>query len=190
MFHTKKNYNMITNQTTRLRNFFDVVDNLQPKVKEYERMEDIAERVAETIRMCGFLVKYDRQTAPMIDAAVLRNPYEEEDLPVLEKRLEELRMDEYVILLNPVSEPVGLAELIDGEAKPLDFLTYAECVEQAEAGLSALLCSCSFDRKGYFLYLGATWAIVKAGHPDWNYMTFIERFRKDVVDQMVLDIRT
>ena len=181
---------MITNQTTRLRNFFDVVENLQPEVKEYERMEDIAERVAETIRMCGFLVKYDRQTAPMIDAAVLRNPYEEEYLPGLEKRLEELRMDEYVILLNPVSEPVGLAELMDGKAEPIEFLTYAECVRRAEAGLSALLCSCSFDRKGYCLYLGAAWAIVKAGHPDWNYMTFIECFRKDVVDQMVLDIRT
>ena len=181
---------MITNQTTRLRNFFDVVDNLQPKVKEYERMEDIAERVAETIRMCGFLVKYDRQTAPMIDAAVLRNPYEEEDLPGLEKRLKELGMNEYVILLNPASEPVGLAELIDEEAWPLNFLTYAECVEQAEDGLSALLCSCSFDRKGYCLYLGAAWAIVKAEHPDWNYETFIECFRKDVVDQMVLDIRT
>jgi hypothetical protein len=181
---------MITNQTTRLRNFFDVVENLQPEVKEYERMEDIAERVAESIRKYGFLVRYDRQTAPMIDAAVLRNPYEEEDLPALEKRLKELGMDEYVILLNSVSEPASLAELIDGEAWPLNFLTYAECVQLAEAGLSALLSPSSFDLKGYSLYLGAAWAIVKAEHPDWNYETFIEYFRKDVVDQMVLDIRT
>jgi hypothetical protein len=34
------------------------------------------------------------------------------------------------------------------------------------------------------LYLGAAFAIARAGHPDWIYETFIECFRKDVVCEM------
>ena len=99
-----------------LQNFYEIMDGLQPTMKVHERTEDIVTRVAEVIRKCGFLVKYDSQTAPMIDAAVLRFSW--------------------------------------------------------------------FDHERYFLFVGAAFSIVKAEHPDWIYETFIECFRKDVVDLM------
>ena len=41
--------------------------------RKYVRTEDVAASVAEAVRENHFLVKYDKTTAPMIDAAVMRN---------------------------------------------------------------------------------------------------------------------
>jgi hypothetical protein len=57
-------------------------------------------------------------------------------------------------------------------------------VRYAEAELNNLLRFASFDYRRYMLYLGAAFAIARAGHPDWIYETFIECFRKDVVCEM------
>ena len=169
----------------RAQNFYEIVDSLQPSVRAYDRTEDIATRVAEKVRECGFLVKYDSQTAPMIDAAVLRHSSEDsEQIPMTAEDLEELEQDEWVALYNSLCEPVSLAELKDDEAEPVEFLCYAECVRMAERNLNDLLRFSWFDRDRYFLYVGAAFAIVKAEHPDWIYETFIECFRKDVVDLM------
>ena len=66
-------------QNVKAQNFYEIVDSLQPGVREFDRTEDIATRVAEVVRKCGFLVKYDSQTAPMIDAAVLRHCSEDSE---------------------------------------------------------------------------------------------------------------
>lgn len=50
--------------------------------------------------------------------------------------------------------------------------------------LNNLLRFASFDYRRYMLYLGAAFAIARAGHPDWIYETFIECFRKDVFCEM------
>ena len=171
-------------QGTMLQDFYEIVRNLQPELKEFERTEDIAERVARVIEKSGFLVKYDSHIAPLIDAAVMRNPYDEEELPMFRRVLDEIGQDDYVILCNYDSVPICLKDLFDETGTPVDLITYDECVHRAEDGLNVLLRFSTFDRYGYYLYLGAAWAIVKAEHPDWIYETFIECFRKDVVDQM------
>ena len=74
--------------------------------------------------------------------------------------------------------PVNFFEIPEG------FLTYEDCVEYAEAELNDLLRFAGFDYHRYMLFLSAAFAIVRAGHPDWIYETFIECFRKDVVDRM------
>lgn len=167
-----------------LQDFYQIVSNLQPELKEFERTEDIAERVARVIEKSGFLVKYDRHIAPLIDAAVMRNPYDEDELPMFRSVLDEIGQDDYVILCNYDSVPVSLKDLFDETGTPVDLLTYDECVHRAEDGLNVLLRFSTFDRYVYYLYLGAAWAIVRAEHPDWIYETFIECFRKDVVDAM------
>ena len=171
-------------QGTMQQDFYQIVSNLQPELKEFERTEDIAERVARVIEESGFLVKYDRHIAPLIDAAVMRNPYDEDDLTMFRRELDEIGQDDYVILCNYDSVPVSLKDLFDETGTPVDLITYDECVHRAEDGLNVLLRFSTFDRYGYYLYLGAAWAIVKAEHPDWIYETFIECFRKDVVDLM------
>jgi hypothetical protein len=166
------------------QNFYEIMDGLQPTMKVHERTEDIVTRVAEVIRKCGFLVKYDSQTAPMIDAAVLRHNYNDEVVPMTEEQLDELEQDEWIILYNSLCEPLSLAELKDEDACPVEFLCYAECVRMAEQNLNDLLRFSWFDHERYFLFVGAAFSIVKAEHPDWIYETFIECFRKDVVDLM------
>ena len=171
-------------QGTMLQDFYKIVSNLQPKLEKYERTEEIVERVAGVIEKSGFLVKYDHHIAPLIDDAVLRNQYDENDLPKFRRELDEIGQDDYVILCNYDSLPVSLKDLLDKKGKPVELLTYDECVHRAEDGLNVLLRFSSFNRYGYYLYFGAAWAIVKAEHPDWNYETFIECFRRDVVDLM------
>ena len=172
-------------QNVKAQNFYEIVDSLQPGVREFDRTEDIATRVAEVVRKCGFLVKYDSQTAPMIDAAVLRHCSEDsEQVPMTAEELEELERDEWVALYNCLCEPVSLSELKDDEAEPIEFLCYAECVRMAEGHLNDLLRFSYFEYDFYYLYVGAAYAIVQAEHPDWCYETFIECFRKDVVDRM------
>ena len=79
-------------QGTMLQDFYEIVRNLQPELKEFERTEDIAERVARVIEKSGFLVKYDSHIAPLIDAAVMRNPYDEDELPMFRRVLDDHRI--------------------------------------------------------------------------------------------------
>ena len=74
-------------QGTMLQDFYQIVSNLQPKLKEFECTEEIAERVARVIEKSGFLVKYDHHIAPLIDAAVLRHNYNDEVVPMTEEQL-------------------------------------------------------------------------------------------------------
>ena len=99
-------------QGTMQQDFYQIVSNLQPELKEFERTEDIAERVARVIEKSGFLVKYDRHIAPLIDAAVMRNPYDEDELPMFRRELDEIGQDDYVILCNYDSVPVSLKDYL------------------------------------------------------------------------------
>ena len=152
--------------------------------RKYVRTDDVAASVAEAVRENHFLVKYDKTTAPMIDAAVMRNIGYKDEEELQRDRLDAVRTGEYIILLNVDSQPVSLTEAMDDEAWPADFLTYEDCVQKAEFTLNDLLRFSDFEYDVYYLYVGAAWAIALAEHPDWIYETFIECFRKDVVNKM------
>ena len=162
--------------------FFEIAKGLLPTLPWFPRTEDMAGRVAKQIIMNRFLVKYDHTSAPLIDAAVLRNPYMyQEDAQAL---LECLSGDEYVVVYDSQNRPPVLANLQGEEADYVEFLSYEDCVNFAETELNNLLRFGNFDYRRYMLYLGAALAIVRAEHPDWVYETFIECFRKDVADRM------
>lgn len=164
--------------------FYGIASSPELGERKYVRTDDVAACVAEAVRERRFLVRYDKTTAPMIDAAVMRNIDNKEDEELQRDRLDSLRTGEYIILLNVDSQPVCLTEAMDAEAWPADFLTYDDCVEHAEFTLNDLLRFSNFEYDFYYLYVGAAYAIVQAEHPDWCYETFIECFRKDVVDRM------
>ena len=162
--------------------FFKIPERLLPTQPRLPRTEKMAERVADLIAEKRFLVKYDDASSPLIDAAVLRNPYlYQEDAQVL---LECLAGDEYIVLHDSENHPPVLASLQGEEADYVEFLTYEDCADYAEAELNNLLRFGNFDYRRYMLYLGAAFAITRTEHPDWLYETFIECFRKDVVDKM------
>ena len=152
-------------QGTMLQDFYEIVRNLQPELKEFERTD----------------------IAPLIDAAVMRNPYDEEELPMFRRVLDEIGQDDYVILCNYDSVPICLKDLFDETGTPVDLITYDECVHRAEDGLNVLLRFSTFDRYGYYLYLGAAWAIVKAEHPDWIYET--HRFHRFLSPAEIKEIK-
>ena len=170
--------------TMDVGSFYGIAKNLNLGQRKYVRTDEVADSVAEAVRENHFLVKYDKTTAPMIDAAVLRNIGYKDDEELQRDRLDTLRTGEYIILFNVDCQPVSLTEAMDAEAWPADFLTYDDCVQKAEFKLNDLLRFSSFEYDIYYLYVGAAWAIVRAEHPDWYYETFIECFRKDVVDRM------
>ena len=170
--------------TMDVANFYGIATSLELGQRKYVRTDVVADCVAEAVRENHFLVKYDKTTAPMIDAAVMRNIGDKDEEELQRDRLDTLHTGEYIILLNVNSEPVSLTEAMDDEAWPADFLTYDDCVQKAEFKLNDLLRFSDFEYDIYYLYVGAAWAIVRAEHPDWCYETFIECFRKDVVDRM------
>ena len=82
-------------------------------------------------------------------------------------------------------EELSLSNGVDNREYRCAVLAYGDdCVDCAEGELNQLLRFASFDYRRYMLYLGAAFAIARAGHPDWIYETFIECFRKDVVCEM------
>ena len=170
--------------TMDVGSFYGIASSLELGQRKYVRTDDVAASVAEAIRENHFLVKYDKTTAPMIDAAVMRNIGYKDDEELQRDRLDTLRTGEYIILFNVDCQPVSLTEAMDVEAWPADFLTYDDCVQKAEFKLNDLLRFSDFEYDVYYLYVGAALAIVQAEHPDWCYETFIECFRKDVVDRM------
>ena len=170
--------------TMDVGSFYGIAKSLDLGQRKYVRTDEVADGVAEAVRENHFLVKYDKTTAPMIDAAVLRNIGYKDDEELQRDRLDTLRTGECIILFNVDCQPVSLTEAMDAEAWPADFLTYDDCVQKAEFKLNDLLRFSSFEYDIYYLYVGAAWAIVRAEHPDWCYETFIECFRKDVVDRM------
>ena len=170
--------------TMNVGSFYGIASSLELGQRKYVRTDEVADGVAEAVRENHFLVKYDKTTAPMIDAAVLRNIGYKDDEELQRDRLDTLRTGEYIILFNVDCQPVSLTEAMDAEAWPADFLTYDDCVQKAEFKLNDLLRFSSFEYDIYYLYVGAALAIVQAEHPDWCYETFIECFRKDVVDRM------
>ena len=170
--------------TMDVGSFYGIAKSLDLGQRKYVRTDEVADGVAEAVREKHFLVKYDKTTAPMIDAAVMRNIGDKDDEELQRDRLDTLRTGEYIILFNVDCQPVSLTEAMDAEAWPADFLTYDDCVQKAEFKLNDLLRFSSFEYDIYYLYVGAAWAIVQAEHPDWYYVTFIECFRKDVVDRM------
>ena len=170
--------------TMDVGSFYGIAKSLDLGQRKYVRTDDVADGVAEAVRERRFLVRYDKTTAPMIDAAVMRNIGYKDDEELQRDRLDTLRTGEYIILFNVDCQPVSLTEAMDAEAWPADFLTYDDCVQKAEFKLNDLLRFSSFEYDIYYLYVGAAWAIVRAEHPDWYYETFIECFRKDVVDRM------
>ena len=170
--------------TMDVANFYGIATSLELGQRKYVRTDVVADCVAEAVRENHFLVKYDKTTAPMIDAAVMRNIGDKDEEELQRDRLDTLHTGEYIILLNVNSEPVSLTEAMDDEAWPADFLTYDDCVEKAEFTLNDLLRFSDFEYDVYYLYVGAAFAIVQAEYPDWCYETFIECFRKDVVDRM------
>ena len=170
--------------TMNVGSFYGIAKSLDLGQRKYVRTDEVADGVAEAVRERRFLVRYDKTTAPMIDAAVMRNIGDKDEEELQRDRLDTLRTGEYIILLNVDCQPVSLTEAMDAEAWPADFLTYDDCVQKAEFKLNDLLRFSSFEYDIYYLYVGAAWAIVQAEHPDWCYETFIECFRKDVVDRM------
>ena len=170
--------------TMDVGSFYGIAKSLDLGQRKYVRTDDVAASVAEAVRERRFLVRYDKTTAPMIDAAVMRNIGDKDEEELQRDRLDTLRTGEYIILLNVDCQPVSLTEAMDAEAWPADFLTYDDCVQKAEFKLNDLLRFSDFEYDIYYLYVGAAWAIVRAEHPDWCYETFIECFRKDVVDRM------
>ena len=170
--------------TMDVGSFYGIAKSLDLGQRKYVRTDDVADGVAEAVRERRFLVRYDKTTAPMIDAAVMRNIGDKDEEELQRDRLDTLRTGEYIILFNVDCQPVSLTEAMDAEAWPADFLTYDDCVQKAEFKLNDLLRFSSFEYDIYYLYVGAAWAIVRAEHPDWYYETFIECFRKDVVDRM------
>jgi hypothetical protein len=161
---------------------FELSGKLLPTLPWFPRTEKLAEQVADLIVGNRFLVKYDKTTAPVIDAAIMRNPLLDQEQG--EAMLYSLWEDEYILLYDAENHPPMLASLQDDETGYVEFLTYEDCVAYAEAELNNLLRFASFDYRRYMLYLGAAFAIARAGHPDWIYETFIECFRKDVVCEM------
>ena len=162
--------------------FYELAEGQLPTIPWFPRTDNMAERIAALIAEKRFLVKYDEASAPVIDAAVLRNPYlEEDDLAAF---LHCLGDDEYIILLDSKNHSPVLADLIGDGADYAEFLTYGDCVDYAEGELNNLLRFAAFDYRRYMLYLGAAYAITKAEHPEWIYETFIECFRKDVADRI------
>ena len=170
--------------TMNVGSFYGIASSLELGQRKYVRTDEVAASVAEAVRERRFLVRYDKTTAPMIDAAVLRNIRDKDEEELQRDRLDTLRTGECIILFNVDCQPVSLTEAMDAEAWPADFLTYDDCVQKAEFKLNDLLRFSSFEYDIYYLYVGAAWAIVRAEHPDWCYETFIECFRKDVVDRM------
>lgn len=170
--------------TMDVGSFYGIAKSLDLGQRKYVRTDDVAASVAEAVRERRFLVRYDKTTAPMIDAAVLRNIGYQDEAELQRDRLDTLRTGEHIILLNVDSQPVSLMEAMDDEAWPADFLTYDDCVEKAEFTLNDLLRFGDFEYDAYHLYVGAALAIAQSEHPDWCYETFIECFRKDVVDRM------
>ena len=170
--------------TMNVGSFYGIASSLDLGQRKYVRTDDVAICVAEALRESHFLVKYDKMTAPMIDAAVMRNIGYEDEEELQRDRLDALRTGEYIILFNVDCQPVSLTEAMDDKAWPADFLTYEDCVEKAEFTMNDLLRFSDFEYDVYYLYVGAAFAIVQAEHPDWIYETFIECFRKDVVNKM------
>ena len=170
--------------TMNVGSFYGIAKSLDLGQRKYVRTDEVADGVAEAVRERRFLVRYDKTTAPMIDAAVMRNIGYKDDEELQRDRLDTLRTGEYIILFNVDCQPVSLTEAMDDKAWPADFLTYDDCVQKAEFKLNDLLRFSDFEYDIYYLYVGAAWAIVQAEHPDWCYETFIECFRKDVVDRM------
>ncbi len=164
--------------------FYGIASSLELGEHRYVRTDEVAICVAEAIKQNHFLVKYDKTTAPMIDAAVMRNIGYKEEEELQRDRLDGLGSGEFIILFNVDSLPLSLTEAMDNEAWSADFLTYDDCVEKAEFTLNDLLRFSDFEYDYYYLYVGAALAIAQAEHPDWCYETFIECFRKDVVDKM------
>lgn len=163
-------------------NFFEISEGLLPSLPWFPCTDKVVTEVAEVIAKSHFVVKYDKSTSSLIDAAVMRNPDLEED--TLHAILQMLREDEYIILYNSENHPPVLAELFGEKADYVELFTYEDCVEWAEHQLNDLLRFDRFDYRRYLLYVGAAFAIVRADHPNWIYETFIECFRKDVADRM------
>ena len=59
--------------TMDVGSFYGIAKSLDLGQRKYVRTDEVADSVAEAVRERRFLVRYDKTTAPMIDAAVLRN---------------------------------------------------------------------------------------------------------------------
>lgn len=162
--------------------FYEIPKNLLPTLPWFPRTEDMAERVADLIVDNRFVVKFGEMTAPLIEAAAMRNDLlGQETVRVF---LDDLITDDHIILYDSENHPPILANLSDTKSGYVDFLSYEDCIIFAEDELNNLLRFGNFDYRRYMLYLGAAFALVRASHPDWIFEAFIECFRKDVVDRM------
>lgn len=182
---TKKNENDMKEKNSeghRPVNFFGIGKSLLPSLPWFPRTEAIVTEVADKIAEQHFVVRYDRQTAPLIDAAVMRNPCLDADAH--RDMLDQLLTDDHIILYDSGEQPPLMGALADDEGDYADFITYEDCVDYAEGALNVLLRFSDFDYRSYVLYAGAAFAIVRSMHPDWQYETFIECFRRDVADRM------
>ena len=84
--------------TMDVGSFYGIAKNLNLGQRKYVRTDDVATSVAEAVRENHFLVKYDKTTAPMIDAAVMRNIGDKDEEELQRDRLDTLRTGEYIIL--------------------------------------------------------------------------------------------
>ena len=121
-----------------------------PTLPWFPRTEKLAEQVADLIVGNRFLVKYDKTTAPVIDAAVRRNPILDQEQA--EAILYTLWDDEHIVLYDLENHPPMLACLQGSEADYAEFLTYDDCVDCAEGELNQLLRFASFDYRRYMLH--------------------------------------
>ena len=112
---------------------FELSGKLLPTLPWFPRTEKLAEQVADLIVGNRFLVKYDKTTAPVIDAAIMRNPLLDQEQG--EAMLYSLWEDEYILLYDAENHPPMLAGLQDDETGYAEFLTYEDCVAYAEAEL-------------------------------------------------------
>lgn len=163
---------------------YDLADELLPRQQWCIGTDEVAEQLADLIVEHGCAVRYDKETKARIDAAVLRDPYTEEE--VLRDRLSQLRDGEWIILLHERGYPLDP----DGHEKDgvdyAELLTYDSCVRRAEQFLSSLLRRSRFVYRLYMIYLSAAFAIARGNHPDWIFDTFIVHFTKDIVDRIII----
>ncbi len=164
---------------------YDLADELLPRHQWCIGTDEVAEQLADLIVEHGCAVRYDKETKPQIDAAVLCDPYDEEE--VLRDRLSQLRDGEWIILLHQRGYPIKPDGTLDDEAVDYaELLTYDSCVRRAEHCLSSLLRRSIFVFRLYMIYLSAAFAIARGNHPDWTFDTFIGHFMKDIVDRMII----
>ena len=83
---------------------YDLADELLPRQQWCIGTDEVAEQLADLIVEHGCAVRYDKETKPQIDAAVLCDPYDEEE--VLRDRLNRLRDGEWIILLHQRGYPI------------------------------------------------------------------------------------